>query len=63
MRADTQRDGGEYRWRPVLNAVEQMAKNVALVQFRDEKMARRSQQLQDRRIRNMAVIVKKRRSL
>jgi len=38
MGADAQRDGcpAKYRWHPLLNAVEHIAKNVTLVQFGDD---------------------------
>ena len=66
MWADAQRDGrlDAYWWRPLLNDVQQIAKMSLLCNLRTKKRrAFNSLQLQRRRIRNLAVLVRKIRSL
>ena len=53
----------EYSWRPLLNAVEKIAKMSLWHNLGSKKTLRRSQQLQGRRIWNLEVVVRKRRSL
>jgi len=53
----------EYKCRRLLNAGEIFAIVVIILQFWDQKTARRSQELQGQHIRSLAVMVRKRRNL
>ena len=65
MWADAQRDGrpAEYRWCPLLNALDQFAKILLWCNLGKKQTASCSQQLQGRRARNLAVTIRKKHSL